>query len=268
MFLKERGMLIPVEEGINTPGALLFRFDREPRPGDGRTPGAHVAISQGNGKTIEARNSRDDVGEFTANDRGFTFAAVIPGISDGSATPLPDATPPLVTEPVAAQNVIAPELGGVDSDQDGLTDANERRLGLDPQKLDTDGDNLSDSYEMITTKSDPRLADTDRDRLNDAFELARGLDPTKPDTDGDGHLDGTFGVGQVDTDLDKLDDALELALGLNPQLADTDADGFSDALEVGAGSLANNAASTPLNQADQIRPDQLQPDDLDPTPGT
>jgi cell wall-associated NlpC family hydrolase len=265
MFLKERGMLIPVEEGINTPGALLFRFDREPRPGDGRTPGAHVAISQGNGKTIEARNSRDDVGEFTANERGFTFAAVIPGISDGSATPLPDATPdpfPVATEPVAAQ-VIAPELGGVDSDQDGLTDANERRLGLDPQKLDTDGDNLSDSYEMITTKSDPRLADSDRDRLNDAFELARGLDPTSPDTDGDGHLDGSFGAAQTDADLDKLDDALELALGLNPQLADSDADGFSDALEVRANSLATNSASNPLNQSDQ-----LDPDDVDPAPAT
>ncbi|HEU5111241.1 MAG TPA: NlpC/P60 family protein, partial [Micromonosporaceae bacterium] len=264
LFLKERGMLIPVEQGVDTPGALLFRFDREPRPGDGRTPGAHVAISQGNGKTIEARNSQDDVGEFNAEGR-FMYAAVIPGISDGTATPLPDTlggTPPLVTEPVAVETALPPpDLGGVDSDQDGLTDANERRLGLDPQKLDTDGDNLSDSYEMITTKSDPRLADSDRDRLNDAFELARGLDPTSPDTDGDGHLDGSFGVGQVDTDLDKLDDALEEALGLNPQLADSDADGFSDALEMRANSLATDARSNPMNQL----VDQPETDDVDPS---
>jgi cell wall-associated NlpC family hydrolase len=266
MFLKERGMLIPVDEAKNTPGALLFNFDREPRPGDGRTPGAHVAISLGNGKTVEARNSRDDVDEFTAGDR-FKFAAVIPGISDGTATPTsaaPDPAPLPPLEPVAAEAplVVPPELGGADSDRDGLTDAMERRLGLDPRNADTDGDNLGDAYEMVTTRTDPRRADSDNDRLNDAFELARGLDPRSPDTDGDGHLDGTFALNQPDADGDKLDDALEAALGLNPSLADSDADGFSDALEVQAGSNALDARSTPLTQlADQDDAD------VDPAPG-
>jgi cell wall-associated NlpC family hydrolase len=269
LFLKERGMLVPVKEGINTPGALLFRFDREPRPGDGRTPGAHVAISQGNGKTIEAYTSSEPVSELNANERGFTFAAVVPGISDGSATPLPDtgAVPPLETVPVAQEADILvppPDLGGADTDRDGLTDAMERRIGLDPLRADTDGDNLSDAYEMVNTRSDPRQADSDSDRLNDAFELARGLDPTKPDTDGDGHLDGTFAIGQPDTDLDKLDDALEAALGLNPMLADSDADGFSDALEMQANSIGTDARSTPLTELNN----PLQPDDVDPTPAT
>jgi cell wall-associated NlpC family hydrolase len=265
LHLKQRGMLIPVEEAKNTPGALLFHFDREPRPGDGRTPGAHVAISLGNGKTVEAQNSDADVLETKAGNR-FTYAAVIPGISDGSATPLPGTDPaplpPVETEPVAAQApVLVPELGGADSDQDGLTDANERRLGLDPRNADTDGDNLGDAYEMVNTRTDPRRADSDNDRLNDAFELARGLDPRSPDTDGDGHLDGSFALNQPDTDLDKLDDALEAALGLNPTLADSDADGFADALEVQAGSVAVDARSTPLTQ---LADDGV---DVDPTPG-
>src|SRR4029450_6370758 len=85
--LKKRGLLIPVEQAKNTPGALLFSFDREPRPGDGRTPGAHVAISLGDGKVVEAANRRAGVRETDAGDR-FEYAAVLPGISDGTATPL------------------------------------------------------------------------------------------------------------------------------------------------------------------------------------
>jgi cell wall-associated NlpC family hydrolase len=53
--LKQQGMLIPVDEAVHTPGALLFRFSNEPKPGGLRPSESHVAISLGNGKTIEAR---------------------------------------------------------------------------------------------------------------------------------------------------------------------------------------------------------------------
>jgi cell wall-associated NlpC family hydrolase len=259
--LKKRGLVISVEEAKRTPGALLFHFDREPRPGDGRTPGAHVAISLGDGKTVEARNSRLDVDEFEAGNR-FTYAALVPGISDNTATPPAPVVPMVATvEPAAAPPPPPPpELGGVDTDQDALTDALERRLGLDPLRADTDGDNLSDSYELVTAHTDAHRADTDGDRLNDAFELARGLDPTKPDSDGDGHLDGSFASNQVDTDQDGLDDALETALGLNTGLADTDADGFGDALELQAKVDPLDAHSTPLSGSGGLAPDD------EPTP--
>lgn len=225
LFLKQRGLLVPVDKAKSTPGALLFSFDREPRPGDGRTPGAHVAISTGDGRTIEARNSRDDVGQFDAGNR-FEFAAVLPGISDGTATVPPPAAPP-TPAPVTAPAL----MGGPDLDADGLTDAMERRLGLDPQGADTDGDNLSDGYEMAVSRSNAARADSDGDRLSDAFELAQGLSPAAPDSDRDGHLDGSLADGWVDTDRDGLDDALEEAMGLDPRLVDSDADGFGDALE-------------------------------------
>ncbi|MFC6016070.1 NlpC/P60 family protein [Plantactinospora solaniradicis] len=242
LHLKQRGLLIPVEQAKNTPGALLFHFNREPRAGDGRTPGAHVAISLGNGKTVEARNPNKDVGEFDAGNR-FTYAALVPGISDGTAAKVPEPEP----APAAAPAIVEPpELGGADTDQDALTDALERRMGLDPMRADTDGDNLSDSYEMVTAKTDPRQGDTDGDRLNDAFELARGLDPTSPDSNSDGHLDGSFAADQLDSDRDGLDDELERALGLNPALADSDADGFGDALEYQSHANALDARVTPL----------------------
>jgi lysozyme-like protein/NlpC/P60 family protein/thrombospondin type 3 repeat protein len=244
--LKERGLLIPVDKAKDTPGALLFSFDREPRPGDGRTPGAHVAISLGDGKVVEAANRRAGVREANAGDR-FEFAAVLPGISDGTATPL--AQPTALTEvalpdppPVAPP----PDLGGPDSDRDGLSDAMERRLGLDPLRADTDGDNLSDAQELIVHGTDARKADTDGDQLNDAFELAQGLNPLSPDTDADGHLDGSLAPLQTDADADGLDDALERAIGLNAQLSDSDSDGFSDGLEYHSGSSPLDAADNPM----------------------
>jgi hypothetical protein len=147
-------------------------------------------------------------------------------------------------------------MGGPDADDDGLTDNLERRLGLDPSRGDTDGDNLADSYELITSKSDPRAADSDGDQLNDAFELARGLDPNSPDTDADGHLDGSFAINQVDSDADGLDDLLEAAIGTNQGLADSDADGFSDLLEFQSHSDPMGVRSTPLDPAsDPLRHD-------------
>jgi cell wall-associated NlpC family hydrolase len=265
--LKARGLVVPVEQAKNTPGALLFYFDSEPEVGGPRHPEGHVAISVGNGKTIEAMNSDADIGEFTAGKR-FRYAALIPGISDGTATPPPTVDLPPTPKPVVEQPDPAPAapppLGGPDSDQDSLTDALERRLGLDPLRADTDGDNLSDSYELVTTRTDPRRADSDGDRLNDAFELARGLDPTSPDSDADGHLDGSFAVNQADTDKDGLDDLLEQTLGFDWKLADTDADGFGDALELHARANPLDPRSTPL----QARNDPLQQDIPHTTPMT
>lgn len=60
------GTLISVQQGINTKGALLFQ------------PG-HVAISLGNGKTIEAMNEQYGVRQGNANGRGWTAAGKIPG---------------------------------------------------------------------------------------------------------------------------------------------------------------------------------------------
>ena len=214
-------------------------------------PRESLWISTGDGKTVEAANSRVGVVERDAGSR-FQYAAVIPGISDGTATPLggtPAAQPTdLAATPAAAAAPVL--LGGEDADADGLTDALERRLGLDPLNADTDGDNLPDGMEVVQMKTDAHQADSDGDRLNDAFELARGLDPTKPDTDGDGHLDGSFAGDQVDADKDGLDDALEIAMGYDPKLADSDQDGFGDALEVKAHSNPLDIRSTPMDVAD------------------
>ena len=77
--LKAKGLLIPVEEGMNTPGALLFHFSSEPEPGGGRPSQAHVALSLGDGRTVEAQS--EDVGVITDDAGGrFEYAALLPNV--------------------------------------------------------------------------------------------------------------------------------------------------------------------------------------------
>jgi cell wall-associated NlpC family hydrolase len=80
LALKKEGMLIPVKEALHTPGALLFHFAHEPVPGEGEPAIAHVAISKGNGMTIEAADPQDGVVSWKAEGR-FNYAALIPGIA-------------------------------------------------------------------------------------------------------------------------------------------------------------------------------------------
>ncbi|MBI5831812.1 MAG: hypothetical protein HZB16_05780 [Armatimonadetes bacterium] len=62
-----------------------------------------------------------------------------------------------------------------DSDSDGWTDREERRLGLDPFNADTDGDGISDGND-ITPDFAPPAAETDEDVLvQKAFYAAYGL---------------------------------------------------------------------------------------------
>ena len=76
--MKNADTLVDVQQALDTPGALLFTFSHEPVPGGGRPSKAHVAISLGDGRVIEARSTRDGVGVFDAGDR-FNYAAFIPG---------------------------------------------------------------------------------------------------------------------------------------------------------------------------------------------
>lgn len=70
-------LLIPVEQAIATPGAILIR-----KPGAFGMKVGHVAISRGDGTTIEARCAKDGVLVVKdAASRLWTTGAVVPGIS-------------------------------------------------------------------------------------------------------------------------------------------------------------------------------------------
>ena len=78
----------------------------------------------------------------------------------------------------------------IDTDYDGLSDADESARGTDPNDSDTDDDGLLDGTEvdmaMHTSCPDPLNPDSDGDSLLDGHEVASGLNPCNSDTDGDG----------------------------------------------------------------------------------
>jgi cell wall-associated NlpC family hydrolase len=81
---QRHGTLIPVELAIQTRGALLFSF-KGGDPLRGQVPtSAHVAVSLGDGNTIEARGSKYGVNIFDAREgRAWTHAGLVPGLDYG-----------------------------------------------------------------------------------------------------------------------------------------------------------------------------------------
>ena len=80
-----------------------------------------------------------------------------------------------------------------DDDNDGLTDAIEQSLNLNPCTGDTDGDGLEDKYEFDCDRNgvlNRDQSDDDNDLLVDGHEDGIGTDSCLADTDGDGVSDG------------------------------------------------------------------------------
>lgn len=85
-----------------------------------------------------------------------------------------------VNTPEVNVNVVAPaNLVNYppDSDKDGLSDEEEKSLGTDPNKADTDSDGLFDREEVKVYKTDPQKADTDGDGHSDGDEVKSGYNP-------------------------------------------------------------------------------------------
>lgn len=130
-----------------------------------------------------------------------------------------------------------------DDDGDGLSNAEEALLGTEPGMEDTDGDGLTDRYEIRNgfdaTKDGDDVADTDGDGLTNLEEVTAGTLPRNEDSDGDGLSDGdevnTHGSNPllIDSDSDGLTDGDEVATYLtNPAEADSDTGGTDDGREV------------------------------------
>jgi hypothetical protein len=151
-----------------------------------------------------------------------------------------------VTLPPDPDAVRPTDDGAIDTDGDGLSDAEELLLGTDPDKADTDRDGLTDGEEVRIVGTDPRNADTDGDGFSDGDELYSGFDPMTAsgrlaDTDGDGLADlyeKMRGLDPADPDMDGdgLSDGDELRVfQTDPRKKDTDGDGFGDAQELEGG---------------------------------
>lgn len=64
-----------------------------------------------------------------------------------------------------------------DTDKDGLTDEQEKKLLTDPTNPDTDVDGLNDGAEINIWGTDPLVKDTDGDGYTDGQEVLNGFNP-------------------------------------------------------------------------------------------
>ena len=115
-----------------------------------------------------------------------------------------------------------------------LSDGDEVNVhATDPLDPDSDGDGLSDGFE-VTSGFDPLLGgeesqDTDFDGLDNLAEQAAGTSPLDPDSDGD-----------------RLSDGDEVNVhATDPLDPDSDGDGIFDDLEISAGSNPNDPGDFP-----------------------
>ena len=88
-----------------------------------------------------------------------------------------------------------------DDDNDGLSDADETRIGTDHLRIDTDGDGYNDKVDIFPLDAKEAIdtdrdglgdntdPDDDNDGLSDEQEKTKGTDPKRQDTDGDGVID-------------------------------------------------------------------------------
>ena len=129
-----------------------------------------------------------------------------------------------------------------DTDDDELLDGFEQRFrSVDPLRVDTDNDTVSDATEDIDNdtlsnlreqnlSTHPARPDSDFDELNDAEELVNGTNPLTPDTDSDG-----------------LPDADEYEVETDPTTADTDGDGVLDGNETFSTTTTNETVGAAVN---------------------
>ncbi len=153
---------------------------------------------------------------------------------------------------IATQTVVTRETEtDVDTDGDGLTDAQEAEFGSDPFRPDADNDGLNDSSEL-ELQTDPNNADSDGDGLFDSVEHNDiGTDPNNHDTDQDGLSDGDE-VNRIftdpndpDTDGDGLADGDEVGSCTSPVAFDSDADGIDDRTETDDGTMCDEGIYIP-----------------------
>ncbi|MFN3301820.1 MAG: hypothetical protein ACK413_02220 [Patescibacteria group bacterium] len=93
-----------------------------------------------------------------------------------------------IEKPLPSPSVLSPTrpttpflISISDSDGDGLTDEEEKKLGTNPYSVDSDQDGLFDREEVKVYQTDPLNPDTDNDGYSDGQEVKSGYDPKNPD---------------------------------------------------------------------------------------
>ncbi len=169
-------------------------------------------------KQKKSVNNSESSGSKNSDKNTNSKSIVVPKSSTGAPTSVPNSYE---------------SQSGLDSDGDGVTDAEEKANGSDYNKkddttIDTDKDGLTDYVELYVTKTDINLIDTDDDGLTDYDEAAfTKTDPLVYDSYKENTSDS-----DIDIDADGLTNKEEMEANSNPLIEDSDGDGLSDGKEV------------------------------------
>lgn len=150
---------------------------------------------------------------------------------------------------VCEENMESLDVDKNDDDNDGVLNFTEELYGTNKTKADTDGDGISDYFEMAVLALNPLAVDTDENGVDDGDEDA--------DNDGITNIEEIVDYDTdpicVDTDGDSLSDFDEIKIHLtDPKLTDTDGDEKNDYWELQNGynpSSADEAFAT-FDEAD------------------
>ena len=252
--LDDSGSTMSVEEALHTPGALLFSFDPPVTRGGGRPAHAHVAISLGDGRTIEAMSATRGIAIARPDASRWTNAGFIPEFRGQESGVNMDAVLQWrgQDDNIAKLLDLPVEVGADSSVSDPAHDSPTDSVAASQivADIDADDDGFADRYETLVAHTDPHAADTDGDRTLDSIERFFGRDPLTADS-----ASAPVLLDWIDTDGDALSDREELELGFNPAVVDSDGDGVTDFEE------ARQLWETPLGTSgDTTTPDFIAPD--------
>src|SRR5215212_7062920 len=175
------------------------------------TNGDAAALGNGNASSAPGTVTRNGVSgtSLLCPDGTYRVTENSPPIVNVPSGTSVEIVPPAAPEPVADTTVDeTSEPVTVDTDGDGISDDYEINVyATDPGLWDTDGDGLSDGEELLTTGTDPFVWDTDGDGVSDGDEAAAGTDPLVAD-EGAAVVgeEGASGTVSVDSDADRLAD--------------------------------------------------------------
>ena len=148
--------------------------------------------------------------------------------------------------------------GDGDTDDDGISDLDEKRYRTDPRAPDSDEDGLSDLRELNVIYSEPTQVDTDGDELADGLEVDTfGTSPLFADTDGDQFDDGyeitTDNRHPLIADLPRIDiDVGSVDLRLDVRFDRTSSEGTS--------TVDTRSVETTLERSESSRQERVNSD--------
>lgn len=115
------GQIITIEEAKSTPGAAILRL-----AGNGEV--GHIAISDGNGGTVEAHGKEDGITNSVVDGRRWDMGVLVPGITYKPNPILPFRPPSMVIYRLTSPCMVSQEVGKI---QTSLT-----RRGFDTGGID------------------------------------------------------------------------------------------------------------------------------------